>query len=420
MNLFFILGGLWHCTRQSSFSPPSQSAHRRSRCHSSFCHPRCLPLPLTPSVTSASPVLMTSSFLLLLRLTFRWPSLCMLGGVRWRFSFDVGPTKSAAMILGPLRGLPDCCVHLGGVPLPLVHLGVVLFSTLSWRPHVDFLCSHWDRLFHQGSASPSLLPFSSPMSSRVPFGLEFRPSAIQPRTLSLVPSSSWVAQCFSCRSSSLGAWALRLALGRAFCLFGCLCAMDHSSSRPRPCQCLQGTWSHWCASALRSLSVPHPGLGSPPTAVRRWLSREAIPRLDRDLRLRLAAMAELHGVRVDVSSDNFFLARENPVYSFNLPPSAVRLWGLVRWGHDLSSTGRSSRHRLGPSSCPFCNDVDGSLVQHLAAWAQSCGVSPSDVPAFARRVGCSTPSTSRTRRRQLGPTFALSGSSANGFNHLSW
>ena len=32
-------------------------------------------------------------------------------------------------------------------------------------------------------------------------------------------------------------------------------------------------------------------------------------------------------------------------------------------------------------------------------------------------VGCSTPSTSRTRRRQSGPTFALSGSSANGSNH---
>ena len=46
--------------------------------------------------------------------------------------------------------------------------------------------------------------------------------------------------------------------------------------------------------------------GFPPSAVRCWLSREAIPRLDRDLRLRLAAMAsDLHGVRVDVSSDNF-------------------------------------------------------------------------------------------------------------------
>ena len=124
-------------------------------------------------------------------------------------------------------------------------------------------------------------------------------------------------------------------------------------------------------------------------------SREAIPRLDRDLRLRLATMAsDLHGVRVGVSSDTFLPAKENPVYSFNLPPSAVRLWGLARWGHDLSSTSRPSHHLLAPSTCPFCHDVDGSLAHHLsscpahinarATWAHSCGVSPPDVPTLAR------------------------------------
>ena len=131
----------------------------------------------------------------------------------------------------------------------------------------------------------------------------------------------------------------------------------------RLCSSVQGTWSHWCASALRSLSIPHPGhvgisLGSPPSTVRHWLSREAIPRLDRDLRLRLAATAsDLHGVRVAVSSDNFLPSGENPVYSFNLPPSAVRLWELARLGHDLSSTGRASRHLLAPSTCSFCHDI---------------------------------------------------------------
>ena len=54
-------------------------------------------------------------------------------------------------------------------------------------------------------------------------------------------------------------------------------------------------------------------LGSPSSAVRRWLSREAIPRMDRDLRLRLAAMAsDLHGVRVDVSSDGRDQVWPNP------------------------------------------------------------------------------------------------------------
>ena len=99
-------------------------------------------------------------------------------GVRWRFSL-VSATKSATMVFDPLRGRPDCCVHLGGVPLPLVqqyrYLGVVLSPTLSWRPHVDFLCSAVIVSFTRpvlgalvkASLSPSRLPFSSLMFSRV-------------------------------------------------------------------------------------------------------------------------------------------------------------------------------------------------------------------------------------------------------------
>ena len=65
-----------------------------------------------------------------------------------------------------------------------------------------------------------------------------------------------------------------------------------------------------------------------------------------NLRQRLSAMvSDLHGVSVDVSSDNFLPAIENLVCSFNLPPSALRLWGLARWSHDHSSTGCPSRQR---------------------------------------------------------------------------
>ena len=54
---------------------------------------------------------------------------------RWRFSFGIGPTKSAVMVFGPLRGRPDCSVHLGGVSLPLVSLLLPLslgVLTLTW------------------------------------------------------------------------------------------------------------------------------------------------------------------------------------------------------------------------------------------------------------------------------------------------
>ena len=294
--------------------------------------------------------------------------------------------QSAVVVFGPLRGRPDCSVHLGGVSLPLVpqyrHLGVTLAPTFSCGPHVDLVFARGDRLFHQACAwcrgeglplSFSSSVFVTYVLSSSSFGSEFvcdDSAALQQLNL----SRRWCRHLLGWPSAfpvaavhwELGIGdALLLALGRAFSLFGRLCAMDHSSSCPpdpasifRLCSTVQSTWSHWCASALRALSIPHPGnvgisLGSPLSAVRRWLSREAIPRLDRDLRLRLAAMASgLHGVRVAVSSDNFLPARENPVYSFNLSPSAVRLWRLARWGHDLSSTGRPPTIGLGLPLAP--------------------------------------------------------------------
>ena len=110
-------------------------------------------------------------------------------------------------------------------------------------------------------------------------------------------------------------------------------------------------------SSPHSIPLPaHVGIstGSPPSSLHQWLSREVNDRLHRALRHRLSAMvSDLHGVLVDVSSDNFLPVIQNPVYSFNLPSSAFRLWGLARWGHDHSSTGHSShlcRPRLESSS----------------------------------------------------------------------
>ena len=133
--------------------------------------------------------------------------------------------------------------------------------------------------------------------------------------------------------------ALHLALGRAFSLFGRLCPVDHASPRPlvtasifRLSSAGQGTWSHWCVSALHSLSIPHPAPRGylswlpAPSSLHRWFSREVSPRLYRDLRNRLSAVvSDVHGVLVDDFSDNFLSVRENTVYYFNLPPSTLRL-----------------------------------------------------------------------------------------------
>ena len=195
--------------------------------------------------------------------------------------------------------------------------------------------------------------------------------------------------------------ALRFALGRAFSLFGRLCAMDHSSSPPPvPASVFPYLFHRARRSVLRfpsqfdilaTLAFPWAPLlrpsdvGSLEKPFPAWTATSAAgvqPWF-------LTCMACLSMSR----ADNFLLARDNPIYTFNPPPSAVRLWGLARWGHDLSSTGSPSRHRLGPSTCPFCHDADGSLAHHMsscpahvnarAVWA-SCGVSPPDVPTLAR------------------------------------
>ena len=89
--------------------------------------------------------------------------------------------------------------------------------------------------------------------------------------------------------------ALCRVFGRAFSLFGRLSAVAQNGPRSpvpasisRLCSFEQGTWDHWCPSALRSLSVPQPGdfgipAGSPPSSVAGWFSREVGTRVDRDL-----------------------------------------------------------------------------------------------------------------------------------------
>ena len=166
------------------------------------------------------------------------------------------------------------------------------------------------------------------------------------------------------------------------------------------------------ACLLFTLPIPHPGHvgvspGSPPSSLHRWFSHEVSPRLDRDLRHGLSAMVfDLQGVLVDVFSDNFLPVRENPVYSVNLHPSALRLKGLARWGHDHSSASRPSRHRQGPPPAPFA--VTRTAAPHItfplaslhhnarAAWAHSCGISLPEPPALAQHSWYSTPSMKQT------------------------
>ena len=71
----------------------------------------------------------------------------------WRFTFGVGPTKSAVMVFGLGRTTIGCSVTLALVPLPqdaeYPYLGVTLTTSLSWVPHIRKLISRGHRLFAQ-------------------------------------------------------------------------------------------------------------------------------------------------------------------------------------------------------------------------------------------------------------------------------
>ena len=74
-------------------------------------------------------------------------------GHRWRFSFWIGPTKSAPMVFGPRTSVPPCSVFLSGQVLPLVseylYLEVVMTTSLSWPARARDLVSRGSRPFAQ-------------------------------------------------------------------------------------------------------------------------------------------------------------------------------------------------------------------------------------------------------------------------------
>ena len=328
--------------------------------------------------------------------------------MHWRFSFGVGPTKSATWSLFLCAAALTAVYILAAFPCfwssststslsnpflaPSRRLRLFLAAIVSsTRPVLGALV--------KVSLSPYRRLFSSPMFSPA------RHVVSSSSVMILLPTSSSTSLRRWCRHL-LGYPALlplqqctgnlvlvmhrALPSGRAFSLFGRLCAVDHASPRPSGhCQYLPALfrrakykWSYW----------PHPGHvgvspGSPPSSLHRWFSQEVSPRLDRDLRHRLSAMvSDLHGVPVDVFSDNFLPVRENPG-AMTTPPQAQE-FPLV--------TSRA------PPPVPFAMTRTAplyitfplALYHHnaRAAWAHSCGISLPEAPALAQHRSSIPPS----------------------------
>ena len=72
-------------------------------------------------------------------------------GAQWRFSFGIGPDKTAVLVLGSRT--PNFRFHLQGSPMPRVshycYLGVVFQSSRKWQKHAAQRIDRSTGKFHQ-------------------------------------------------------------------------------------------------------------------------------------------------------------------------------------------------------------------------------------------------------------------------------
>ena len=138
---------------------------------------------------------------------------------KWRFTFGIGPTKSAAMEFVPQRHVPPCSVTLAGAPLLVVfeypHLGAILTPSWSWTPHAQHPTSRGNRLFAQCVAwcKSERLPlrFASTLFLHFLHVAEhlLGPSVAQLCVATLREVPSGLAAWLSHRICVLGAWLAR-------------------------------------------------------------------------------------------------------------------------------------------------------------------------------------------------------------------
>ena len=346
-------------------------------------------------------------------------------GQQWRFSFGIGPEKSAVVIFGPPRHALTCEVYLQGDLLPVVsayrYLGVVLTPTLSWCNHVDHLVDRGRRLFAQCVSwvrseglpvSFSLFLLSTYVLPSASFGIEF---AGESRSLARFDRAlrQWGRHLLGWPSGTPNASVLcelglhdglRVSSGRALALCARLASFALSSRPPVPAsvftlaQSTPGSWAHWCRAVISHHSVQRPDLcgvgpGCSASVTQRWVRRSVTPVLDRSWRQRVErSLGLLHTIRCDPRAQPQ-LSLPAFVYSQSVDAGLARWWGLARYGHDPGPRGRAARHRNSSPVCSFCCADVGDLAHCLsycpafsdlrAQWCVDSGVAPSDGPWWA-------------------------------------
>ena len=342
-------------------------------------------------------------------------------GQQWRFSFGIGPEKSA-VVIGPLRHALTSEVYLQGDLLPVVsayrYLGVVLTPKLSWCNHVDHLvdrgadCLRSVCLGFDQRACQSLSRSSSSqrMCSQALLSVSnSRASApvVQPDLIALFASG--VVTCLAGPSGTPNASVLcelglhdglGVSSGRALALYARLASFALGSRPPVPAsvfilaQSTPGSWAHWCRAVISHHSVQRPDLcgvskGCSERVTQRWVRRSVTPVLDRSRRQRVErSLGLLHTIRCDPRAQPQ-LSLPAFVYSQSVDAGLARWWGVARYGHDPGPGGRAARHRNSSPVCSFCCADVGDLAHCpafsdlRAQWCVDTGVAPSDGPWWA-------------------------------------
>ena len=289
-----------------------------------------------------------------------------LWGQQWRFSFGMGPEKSAAMVFGPARSRPSCSVFLSGQLLHVVssyrYLGVVLTPSLRWDAHITHLISRGDRLFAQSTswAHSEGLPASfthflltTYVLPSATFGAEFIGDCTRSLAQLDFAQRRWGRHLLGWASGTPSASvlyelalpdSLRVSTGRALALFGRLHSLSSGTRMPLPATVFTlslhtpGTWAHWCLSLLQHHAAGDPGqFGVGPrcslTVTRRWLQRVVFPLLDRAWLRRLwRGLALLSNVRFILGVVRPYMFNRS-VYKSSVDSGMVRWWGrLARHG----------------------------------------------------------------------------------------
>ena len=307
-------------------------------------------------------------------------------GARWRFSFGIGPEKTAVMLVG--SRLLNFHFSLQGCAVPCVphytYLGVTFAASRKWRQHetrliakstrrfLQFLCWAENRQLHTGFRNAL---FQTYVLLSTLYGTQFLDSATIARLDKVI--RQWGRRLLQWPSGAPGAavlgelgWAPFLFQVKRlqFGLFGRLSAtstrdvrrglaarvFNFAVSRP-------GSWAYETAQTLHQDGVMSPASygvlpGSGLRRVWQWTRHQVVQTLQQ--RAHASYRAELLAVP---SLANYAVYQPRlhclvSIHSSGLPISAVRERTLARCGHHPFTDGRSARHSHRTDSLCLCGD----------------------------------------------------------------